>query len=148
MTVSRPPQLTVGDEVRFAADRHRVATVTVDAVVLVDVTGTESTVGSAVLFADPTFELLSPASVRAPLPPQGLLAQVDEELLAKALWWERHIIEVLTGTAPDAGPGTTPRPGYDPVLFSLRQRVLAKVAELESAGTPVGLSTFQRMRRS
>lgn len=51
---------------------------------------------------------------------------------------EAHLI------GPDAAPGQ----GYDPPLFSLRQRELAKVAELAAAGEPVVLSTVQRKRRS
>jgi hypothetical protein len=64
----------------------------------------------------------------------------------QALWWERHIIEVIAGVPPDAPAGTGPRPGYDPQARTLRQRELAKAGELAEAGRPVPLSTLQRLR--
>ena len=63
-----------------------------------------------------------------------------------ARWWERHLIEVITGVPPDSPPGTRPRPDYDPARRSLRQRELAKHDELTRAGHRVGLSTLKRLR--
>jgi putative transposase len=54
---------------------------------------------------------------------------------------------VLTGIPPGALPGTAPRPEYDPRRRSLRQRELAKHAELTVAGQKVALSTLKRVRR-
>jgi putative transposase len=65
----------------------------------------------------------------------------------KARWWERHIVEVLTGLPPQAGAGARIRAEYDPQAVSLRQRELAKVEELRSEGHPVVLRTLQRYRR-
>ena len=46
-----------------------------------------------------------------------------------------------------AGPGrTVVRPEYDPAVTTLRQRELAKAAELEAAGRKVALATVQRLR--
>ena len=73
------------------------------------------------------------------------LAYADE-VRAGAQWWERHIVEVLTGLPPDAPAGSVPRPDYDPELRSLRQRELAKHEELAAAGQQVGLSTLKRLR--
>ena len=55
--------------------------------------------------------------------------------------------EVLSGLPADAGPDAVPRPEYDPAVTSLRQREIAKVAELRAAGRDVPLRTLQRLRR-
>jgi putative transposase len=57
-------------------------------------------------------------------------------------------VEVLTGLLPEPPAGAAPRPEYDPDRQSLRQRELAKVAELAAGGQAVGLSTLQRLRRA
>src|SRR5262249_26745085 len=85
---------------------------------------------------------------KAPLPPQGLLEGVPASRVERARWWEQHIIEVLTGVLPEAGPGAAPRPGFDPHASTLRQREMAKVAGLGALGHEIPLSTFQRLRRS
>jgi putative transposase len=76
----------------------------------------------------------------------GLLERLPAEVLATAQWWERHLVEVLTGVPPDAPPGAAPRPEYDPARRSLRQRELAKHVELTSVGHRVAVSTLQRLR--
>lgn len=53
--------------------------------------------------------------------------------------------ELLTGH-PDCGAAALVRAEYDPVVHSLRQQELTKVAELRAAGEEVGLSTLRRMR--
>ena len=67
--------------------------------------------------------------------------------MAEALWWERHIVEVLRGIPPDAPPGTAPKPEYDPRLVSLTRREQAKAAELTAAGQPVTASAVKQRRR-
>ena len=47
---------------------------------------------------------------------------------------------------PDSAAGHRPRPEYDPARRSLRQRELAKHAELTAAGHEVALSTLKRLR--
>ena len=83
---------------------------------------------------------------RAPLPDRGLLDGLPPDVVARAEWWERHVIEVLTGTPP-AQAGTGRRPEYDPLRRSLRQRELDKVAELNAGSQTVSLTTLGRMRR-
>jgi putative transposase len=60
--------------------------------------------------------------------------------------WNRHIAEELTGHPLDRSPGREAKAEYDPAVTTLRQRELAKVAELEAAGRKVPLSTLQRLR--
>jgi putative transposase len=71
----------------------------------------------------------------------GLLDSLPGEVLAAARAWERHVVEVETGLAPDPEPGTEPRPGYDPQARTLAQRTEAKAAELG-----IGVRTVNRMR--
>ena len=146
MTVSRPGMLKPGDEVRLGNGSHTVIAVAAAAVRLADVTGTESVVPLAQLLADPAFELIT-ARRPARLAPEGLLSQLPAAVAGQARWWEQHILEVVTGLRPESGPGAVPRPEYDPATRSMRQREIAKVAELSAAGHQTGLSTFQRLRR-
>jgi hypothetical protein len=82
-----------------------------------------------------------------PLPPASPLDGLPEAAVAEALWWQRHIVEVLRGIPPDAPPGTAPRPEYDPRLVSLTRREQAKAAELRAAGRPVTASAVKQRRR-
>ena len=67
--------------------------------------------------------------------------------MQEALWWQRHIVEVLRGVPPGAEEGTAPRPEYDPAVFTLTRRELAKAAELTAAGHPVTASAIAKRRR-
>jgi putative transposase len=147
MTVSRPVVLQAGDEVRLGNGSHTVVAVSAAAVRLADVTGAESVMPLVRVLADPAFALITPRGQPARLPPEGLLGQLPAAVAERARWWERHIIEVLTGLPPGSAPGAVPRPEYDPARCSVRQREIAKVAELSAAGHRVGLSTLQRQRR-
>jgi putative transposase len=134
-----------GDEIRLGGRVQIVVALDGTSVRLVDVTGSASIVLVGHLLADPSFELLTRR--RPSLPALGTLERLPAEVLAAARWWERHLVEVLTGVPPDAMPGTVPRPEYDPARWSLRQRELAKHAALEAAGHRVGMSTLKRLRR-
>ncbi|HEV3295817.1 MAG TPA: hypothetical protein VG123_43130, partial [Streptosporangiaceae bacterium] len=109
-----------------------------------DVTGAVREVSTAALLADPSLELVTAS--RVPLAPQPVLERLPAETVEQARWWERHLMEVITGVPPDSPPGTVPRPAYDPARRSLRQRELAKHEELALAGHRVGLSTLKRLR--
>jgi putative transposase len=85
------------------------------------------------------------APARPPLPEEGVLDGLPEEAAERARWWQRHLTELKTGR-PDATPGTTVRREYDPDVHSVRQRKLAKLAELREAGEEVSLSTLERLR--
>ena len=134
-----------GDEIRLGGRVQIVVALDGTSVRLVDVTGSASIVLVGHLLADPSFELLT--GRRPSLPALGTLERLPAEVLAAARWWERHLVEVLTGVPPDAMPGTVPRPEYDPARWSLRQRELAKHVALEAAGHRVGMSTLKRLRR-
>jgi putative transposase len=118
VTVSRPPALRVGDEIVVDGSAHTVTGLSGALARLADVTGAESTCSLAELFNSPGLRVLTQA--RAALPPQGLLDSLPADAVDQARWWERHIGEVVTGVAPDAGPGARPQPRYDPAVRTLR----------------------------
>jgi hypothetical protein len=68
------------------------------------------------------------------LPAYGLLDTVPAPVLQEALWWEQHILEVLTGVRPGEQDR---RPQFDPQQRSLVEREAAKAAELAAAGRKV-----------
>ena len=143
MSVSRPPVVAAGDRVFFRGEVRTVARLAAGAVFLA---GLERAVPLAELFTDPGFAVVTAGS-RAPLAPEGLLGVLPAEVAGQARWLECHVAEVVSGLPADAGPGAVPRPGYDPAVTSLRQREIAKAAELRAAGHQMPLRTLQRLRR-
>jgi len=146
MTVSRPRVLRTGDDVLLDGELHTVQAVSGTTVRLANVVGAVSSVPVAELLASPGFALASPAGAPAPLPPSGLLDGIPDAEAERARWWERHIVEILTGLPPEHAPGAVPKAEYDPGRVSLRQRELAKVAELDAAGRKTSLATVKRLR--
>ena len=146
MSVSRPPVLAAGEQVRF---RGQVRSVTglAGGMALLSGAGADLAVPLAKLFADPGFAVVT-AGRPAPLPPEGLLDGLPTAVTDRARWLESHLAEVVSGLPADAGPDAVPRPEYGPAATSLRQREIAKAAELRLAGHDVPLRTLQRLRRS
>jgi hypothetical protein len=102
--------------------------------------GGEQVVLASYLMAAPDFAVTG-GEAAPDVEPFGLLDSLPGEVLAAARDWERHVVEVETGLTPDAAPGTSPRPEYDPQARTLAQRTRAKAAELD-----VGVRTIERMR--
>jgi hypothetical protein len=144
--VTAPTVLRVGDRVRLADTTHTVIAVVGTQVRLADAAGAVIEVRLAQLLAAEGFEVAG-ARPRAPVPPTAPLEHLPEAAVAEAVWWERHILEVLRGLPPDAPPGTCPKPAYDPACQPLTRREQAKAAELTSAGHPVTASAVAKRRR-
>jgi len=87
------------------------------------------------------------ASSRLPVPSSAPLDVLPGAAAAEALWWERHIVEVLRGVPPQAPAGTRPKPEDDPAVVSLTRREQVKAAELTAAGRPVTASAIAKRRR-
>jgi hypothetical protein len=138
--------LSIGDRVGLAGTLHTVIAVSGMVVRLADTGGVVTDVGLTELSAAEDFEVVSAPS-RTPVPSATPLDGLPEAVAAEALWWERHIVEVLRGVAPQAPPGTRPKPEYDPALVSLTRREQAKAAELTAAGRPVTASAIAKRRR-
>ena len=99
------------------------------------------------LMGAPDFAVVSGAGPGARVGPVPLLEGLPSAVAGRAAWWERHVVELLTGLAPDAAAGAAVRAEYDPASVSLRSREMTKARELREAGEQVSLSTVQRMRR-
>jgi len=142
MSAPRSAVLRLGDRVAFDGEDHQVVGLAGVSVRLRSAAGAESVVLVSYLLASPSFEVIDSGPALPPaLEPFGLLDGLPEEVLAPAREWQRHVVEVDTGLAPQAPPGATPRPAYDPATRTSAQRDAAKAAELG-----VGVRTVERMR--
>lgn len=142
----RPGGLGIGDRVRFGGRDQVVIGVPGPAVRLADAGGEVVTVSVSGLLAAGDFAVLD-ARPRPGVPAVSVLDGLPAEALQEARWWQRHIVEVLTGIPPDAEDGTVPRPEYDPAVVTLTRREQAKAAELTAAGRPVTASAIAKRRR-
>ncbi|MFE0062868.1 hypothetical protein [Streptomyces sp. NPDC059003] len=142
--IRRPPVVRPGDRVWFDGTVHTVVGISGMLVRLADGLGQSSAMHLPTLMTAPGFEVVG--SGPGWLLPPGLLDGLEPGLAEKALWWHRHMTEVLTGLAPDAPAGTVPRPEYDPASRSLADREeAAKAAELSvELGHPVSRHTVRR----
>ena len=138
----RPGELGIGDRVRFDGRDQVVIGVSGPAVRLADTGGEVVTATVSGLLADGDFAVLDSRPRRA-MPQVSVLGGLPGE----ALWWQRHIVEVLRGVPADAQEGAVPRPEYDPALVTLTRREQAKAAELTAAGHPVTASAIAKRRR-
>jgi hypothetical protein len=142
----RPGRLAIGDRVRLAGALHTVIAVAGTVVRLAGSGGEVTEMSLPQLLMSEGFEVAS-ASSRPAVPPSAPLDGLPEPVAAEALWWERHIVEVLRGVPPQARPGTQPRPEYDPATVSLTRREQAKATELTAGGRPVTASAIAKRRR-
>lgn len=141
--MTTPPGRAVlrpGDRVLFDGVEHQLVGLAGTSVRLRSSAGAEQVVLGSYLMAAPGFGVVS-GSPAPTVEPSGLLDGLPDDVIAAAREWQRHVVEVETGLAPGAAPGTCPRPQYDPASQTLTQREQAKAAELG-----VGLRTVQRMR--
>lgn len=138
--------LRVGDRVVFAGGAHTVVAISGTVIRLLSAAGQTTVVALGYLLAAEDFELVG-AAPAPKVDPLGLLETLPEKVVQAARTWERHLIEVDTGVAPDAPEGTLPRPEYDPVTHSLAARQRAKAVELTAAGTRTSVRTVERMRQ-
>jgi putative transposase len=129
MTRASAAVLRVGDRVCYGGADHQVVAMSGTSVRLRSDCGEESVVLLAYLMACPEFAVVG----AQPLPqiePFGLLDAVPEKVLDEARRWQRHLVEVETGLAPDGPPGLSPRPEFDPSTTTMAERDRAKAAEL------------------
>lgn len=141
----RPRLLRVGDVVRFDQRLHTVVALEGTTVRLVDEARSASVVLLPHLLGSDGFMVVTAASPRMTVPAAGLLEGLPDKAVERAEWWQRHLVELLTGRPAHAPDGPV-RPEYDPAVRSLRQRELTKAAELAEAGTAVSLTVLQDMR--
>lgn len=142
--------LRVGDRVRFDGRTQQIVGLEGMVLRLVSEDGDVSAVAAGHVMAAADFELVDRSTQEVPavaLPPFALVDSLPEAVAEQARFWERHIVEMLTGLPPDAEEGAVPRPDYDPAWRSLVQREKTKAAELTAGGQPISLRTLFRMRQ-
>jgi hypothetical protein len=137
----RPGIVRIGDRVVFSGAQYSVVALSGSMVRLVADSGETAVVAMAYLAGAPDFAVVG-AGPRARLAPTGLLEALPGKVADAAREWERHLTEVETGLPPGAGPGTAPKPEFDPVARTLTERAQAKADELG-----VTLRTVERMLR-
>jgi hypothetical protein len=136
----------VGDAVGLRGSSYTISALAGGSVALTGVTGEVLAMPVAELLADAGFTV-GTSGTRAPLPARGVLDGLSAGVAERAEWWERQVVEALTGVPAGSPLGTVARPEFDPLRTTLRQREMAKVDELRAAGEPVSLATLGRMRR-
>jgi hypothetical protein len=146
VTSARPGRLRLGDRVRFAEHTYTVVGLSGTSVRLADVHGTGMLVDAVHLQSAEDFAVLG-AGDRAALGSAALLEHLPGPVAERALWWQRHLVELLTGLRPDAPAGSRPRPEYDPGGHSLAERERAKAAELTALGETISARTVKRKRQ-
>lgn len=144
---SGAPRLKIGDFCRYEGQLSELIALDGFVAKLRRSTGSITAVKLTELFADSTFEVITPSVRRRPLPPAHF-DTLSRQAQERALFLEHHITEVLDGIPAGSPPLTTPRPGYDPASTSLAQRERTKIAELQAAGAPVSAKSFPRYRRN
>ncbi|MEU7004343.1 integrase [Nonomuraea sp. NPDC046570] len=146
MSTARPPALRVGDRIRFDDLTQTVVGLSGTLVRLADENGHTSVVQLAHLLSAEGFAHLGGHSRSARSLAPGL-DRFSDEVMQEALWWEQHVLEVLTGVRADAPAGARPRPHFDPATTTLTQREQAKAAELAAEGRrKVSTRTLKRKR--
>jgi hypothetical protein len=145
-TPRRPGTLKIGDRVRFEGVTHTVVGLSGTVVRLVDERGRTAAVALAFLLTAEGFEVVG-ARGGPVLGEVGVLDRLPELVRQAALWWERHLLEVIHGVAPDAPAGAVGRAEYDPLVWSLTRREQAKASELTRLGHPVKPSTIKHRRQ-
>lgn len=141
----RAAVIGVGDDIRLSGEVFTVLALSGGVVRLADAAGAPLVVPLSRLAGDPTLELVAG---QPRTPSLKSLDGLPERVVTQARWWERHIVEVLTGLPVDPAPTDVMKPEYDVHRRSLRQRELAKLTELTQAGHQVGLTTLKRQRRN
>ncbi len=138
--------LRTGDRVRLDGVTRTVTAIAGTVVRLTDGRGRTIEVGLVEVFTRGVVE--DPGSRPANRLGGGVLAGLAEPVAARARWWQGHLVEVITGVAPDAPPKAAPRPQYDPQTTTMAQREAAKAAELAAAGHDgVSARTVRRRRQ-
>jgi transposase InsO family protein len=145
--LTRRGALRIGDRVRFGGGVHQVAGIEGTMIRLIPECGLPWLAAAGHLMASADFEIMGREDSGPVIPPVALLEAFPEPVAERARFWERHILEVLTGLPGDAAEGTVPRPDFDPRLHGLAEREAAKAAELAAAGEPGSVRTLRRLRQ-
>lgn len=145
MRTRGPQQLLLGNLVRFNDRVWTVVAFNDGRVHLTDALGDSVCMQADQLVSMPGFEIAESERCH-----DGEVGDLDvpSAALERARWWERHVLEVITGLPSESHPGAVPEQCYAPRLRSLAERESAKAAELGAQGV-LGASarTVRRKRQ-
>lgn len=147
MSGRRLPRLRPGDRVRAAGIVRTVVGWSGTLVLLTDEAGQTEGIRLAHLLSEVDFAVLGQHSVAAAVGSAAVLDRLPDDVAEQALWWERQVLEVIHGLAPDAPAGAVARPGFDPAVTTVTSREKVKAAELRAAGHAVTVATLKRQRQ-
>ncbi|MFJ3084589.1 AAA family ATPase [Streptomyces halstedii] len=139
-----PDRLVVGDRVRRNGAAYTISAVCGRQVTLTDDVGRAREADILELLFAPDFAVLESGSGSRRV---ACDSDADGTPVERSLWWESHILEVLTGLPADAAPDARPRPDFDPVSHSLAEREQAKARELAGMGVPGASARTVRRKR-
>lgn len=141
--------LRIGDNVELHGIRYQLTALDGGIAMLAAAGEAPVAIKVSALVADKSFRALKIAPLRRRIAgPSPLFEALPLEVQQKARWLEGHITEVLDGAPCNADATHRPRRIYNLHLTSLRQRDLAKLAELDAQGIRFSLSKLERLRRS
>jgi hypothetical protein len=143
MTVSRPPELRVGDEIVVDGATHTVAGLSGSQAQLVDVIGAESRIALADLLGAPGFRMVTRSA--APLPPQGLLDSLPADVAEQALGFAVQLDRVGDGGQSIVGHVVSPSGGLVGLTVPI-SAVHARDAQAELVGCRFGRPCRGRRR--
>jgi hypothetical protein len=143
---SRPAPLGVGDRVVFDGRTRTVVGLDGTLVRLADTGGAVLVVAVAHLLTSVGFAVVAGGGP-VPLASAMLTPGLPEAAAERARFWERHVVEVMTGLPPDAAEGARPRPGYDPAVHTVAEREETKAAELAALGVAGASARTVRRKR-
>ncbi|MFJ8098740.1 hypothetical protein [Streptomyces griseofuscus] len=109
MNSARPGQLRLGDRIRFQKHIYTVVGLTGMRVRLADGHGIGMLVDQVHLQSAEDFTVLG-AGDRTALGSAALLDTLPGPVAERALWWQRHLVELLTGLPPNAPAGSGVKP--------------------------------------
>lgn len=142
MDAAWPDRIGTGDRVRLDGRVYTVGGLLGRRLTLVDSSGATRQMDLVALLRGCHGEVLREGDA-----PAGSDELPSGDALVRARWWQRQVVEVLTGLAPDAPPGTQPRPAFDPAHRSLAEREEAKARELAQSGVRGASARTVRRKR-
>jgi putative transposase len=149
VTTHKTGILRLGDRVEFDGKEYVFAALNGDVAELRAGQETPLNVLMTTLLTDKSFKRIGIDGIRRRgLGESKIFKGLPAPAKDRAHWLENHITEVLDGVPAGAEPGTWPRRDYDVTSRTLRQRLLAKEAELQETGNPLSLSTLKRLTRA
>lgn len=141
--------LRIGDNLQFRGVTYKLPRLDGNVALLASDGQLPVAITIGALVSDESFVVSHAKPVRRRLTgPSKLFASLPVEVQQRAREREAHITEILDGVPNDAGPDLPARPRYDVNRYSLRQRELAKHAELVAQGESISIGSLQRLRHA